>query len=162
MQKLINLQGNHYIVVSDLEIHSGDFFFDTRYKTLGRCFSSEKDPNWLKVTHSTVPLEIDRENKFIFEDIKYLSIREVTTLLYGCPIDESLVTENLFLQGDLEEILYRAVNYGMELRGLNNNIIDREELKKIIQTVKNNNKEWTVEFDDKNNFIKKLTRIKRP
>lgn len=80
--KLIKLSDEHYVIVDDSEqITFKDWFFDIDTKIVGQYFHGLREDAWMKITHSTEPLEpgvsIGFETSNCFNQIKPLSLSEV-------------------------------------------------------------------------------------
>lgn len=81
--KLIKLSDEHYVIVDDSEqITFKDWFFDIDTKIVGQYFHGLREAAWMKITHSTEPLE---------PGIKPLSLSEVDELIYGFNIDKMAI-----------------------------------------------------------------------
>jgi len=101
MQKLIKLSDTHYIVVDDSEIKVGDWCYsvsnglivEPNKKAIDTINSKPMEGiKFLKITHSTQPLEVEPipDEKFpkVFDKIKRLSLSEVEEVINGYSVEK--------------------------------------------------------------------------
>lgn len=85
--KLIKLQ-DHYYILSDDEIKEGDYYFSVIHNNIFQSIHNEQHfENEFKITHSTVPLEVDSTGT-CFLNIKPLNKFEIEELTQGYSIEK--------------------------------------------------------------------------
>jgi hypothetical protein len=181
--KLIKLSDTHYIICYDSEIKLMDWCI--LFDDFGRIFSKPQqytntenqhlNKNLKKITHSTQPLEEEKElgygNYLLNKDvIKPLSLSEVEELIYGYSVEKSLnelytKDENLFSMIDnmsykigfsahkelVKDKLFtvddmkKALELGLTL--IDGNVYNEKHFQKFIQSLLSPT-EWEVEFDE--------------
>lgn len=120
MNKLIKLSDTHYIIVDDSEIKEGDWYFDITTSQPQKKYSDLKSKDKLdrlKITHSTKPLEGNREYAVYqhnhhephFNKIKPLKLEEIHELLGIVNIEVKALkqlskTNELFIQSSRPDL----------------------------------------------------------
>jgi len=134
MQKLIKLSDTHYIVVDDSEIKVGDWCYsvsnglivEPNKKAIDTINSKPMEGiKFLKITHSTQPLEVEPipDEKFpkVFDKIKRLSLSEVEEAINGCSIYQKAldfaITSKIYIDDEKthDEVAESLISFHKEL-----------------------------------------------
>lgn len=134
MQKLIKLSDTHYIVVDDSEIKVGDWCYsvsnglivEPNKKAIDTINSKPMEGiKFLKITHSTQPLEVEPipDEKFpkVFDKIKRLSLSEVEEAINGYSIYQKAldfaITSKIYIDDEKthDEVAESLISFHKEL-----------------------------------------------
>jgi len=135
MQKLIKLSDTHYIVVDDSEIKVGDWCYsvsnglivEPNKKAIDTINSKPMEGiKFLKITHSTQPLEVEpiHDEKFpkVFDKIKRLSLSEVEEAINGCSIYQKAldfaITSKIYIDDEKthDEVAESLTHYIIQIK----------------------------------------------